>query len=46
MVGRLEILSDVMFNRKQEIWERGALKSLWIHVRLRDVRLVNLLKRR
>jgi hypothetical protein len=45
MVGWLERLRDVRFNRKQDIGERSASRSPEKHVRLRDVRLVNLLKR-
>jgi hypothetical protein len=39
----VERLSDVMFNGKQEIWRRSLSRSPWKRVRLREVRLVNLL---
>jgi hypothetical protein len=42
-VNLLERLSDVMFNGKRAIWQRSWLRSPWKCVRLREVRLVNLL---
>jgi hypothetical protein len=43
MVYLQEILSDVSFNGKQEIWMRSVSRSMLL--RLRELRLVNLLKR-
>jgi hypothetical protein len=43
LVDLLETLSDVMFNGKRAIWRRSLLRSPRKRVRLREVRLVNLL---
>jgi hypothetical protein len=43
LVNLLERLSDVMFNGKRAIWRRNLLRSPPKRLRLREVRLVNLL---